>query len=159
MKISEYLTYSEATKSQTAIRRGIRNDPTEEQLTNMKYVAVNVFDPVRRFVNGPLHASSFFRSKALNRAIGGSSKTSQHMKGEAIDIDADTFGYGTNAGIFTFIRKYLNHDQVIGEYPDIFGNFAWVHVSLRRDGKNRKQALVKLRDRYINYSDWKIGMV
>jgi zinc D-Ala-D-Ala carboxypeptidase len=159
MKISEYLTYSEATKSQTAIRRGIRNDPTEEQLTNMKYVAANVFDPVRRFVNGPLHASSFFRSKALNRAIGGSSKTSQHMKGEAIDIDADTFGYGTNAGIFTFITKYLDFDQVIGEYPDSNGNFAWVHVSLRRDGKNRKEILVKLRSKYIRFSDWKSGMV
>jgi zinc D-Ala-D-Ala carboxypeptidase len=159
MKISEYLTYSEATKSQTAIRHGIRNEPNEEQLANMKFIAKEVFDPVRRFVNGPLHASSFFRSLDLNKTIGGSSKTSQHMKGEAIDIDADTFGYGTNAGIFAFIKKYIVFDQLIGEYPDKNGNFAWVHVSLRRDGKNRKEILVKLRSKYIRFSDWKSGMV
>jgi zinc D-Ala-D-Ala carboxypeptidase len=159
MRLSEYLTLAEGIKSQTAIRLGIKNEPTEEHLANMKFVAANVFDPVRRFVNGPLHASSFYRSKALNDAIGGSSSTSQHMKGEAIDIDCDTFGYGSNAGVFTFIKKYLEFDQLIFEYPDIHGNPAWVHVSLRRDGKNRKQVLVKLRDRYIPFSEWKVGMI
>lgn len=159
MKISEFITLAEATKSQTAIRHGISNEPTEEHLENMKYVASKVFDPVRKHVGGPLHASSFYRSQALNKVIGGSSKTSQHMRGEAIDIDADTFGYGTNIGVFTFIKKYLDFDQLILEYPDGNGNPAWVHVSLRRDGKNRREILVKLKDKYIPHSIWKIGMV
>lgn len=159
MKISEFLTYAEAVKSQTAIRHGISNEPTPEHLENMKHVAKNVFDPVRKFVGGPLNASSFYRSPALNNAIGGSSKTSQHMKGEAIDIDCDTFGFGSNIGVFTFIKKYLEFDQLILEYPDSNGNPAWVHVSLRMDGKNRKQILVKLRAKYIPFADWKVGMV
>mgnify|MGYP006921438617 FL=1 len=116
--ISKYLNYEEATKSQTATRLGIKNEPNTQQLEAMKYVAVNVFDKVREFVGGPLHASSFFRSEKLNAAIGGSSKTSQHMKGEAIDIDCDTFGHGTNQGIFDYIRVNLEYDQVIGEYSD-----------------------------------------
>lgn len=158
MKISKYVSYDEATKSQTAVRLGIDNVPTIEQLQNMKYVATNVFDKVREYVGGPLHASSFFRSPELNAAIGGSSKTSQHMKGEAIDIDADTFGHGTNEIIFNYIKNKLEFDQLIGEYPDENGKFAWVHVSLKKKD-NRKQVLIKLKDRYIPYSDYKIGMV
>src|SRR6478609_7140834 len=104
MKISKYVTLEEATKSQTAIRQGIDNSPNAEQLEAMKYVASEIFDPVREYVNGPLNASSFFRCHELNTAIGGSSTTSQHMRGEAIDIDADTFGYGTNHSIFEFIK-------------------------------------------------------
>lgn len=156
--ISKYLNYEEATKSQTATRLGIKNEPNAQQLEAMKYVAVNVFDKVREFVGGPLHASSFFRSEKLNAAIGGSSKTSQHMKGEAIDIDCDTFGHGTNQDVFNYIRVNLEYDQVIGEYPDANGKWSWVHVSLKKSG-NRKQVLVKLKDKYINYSDYKIGMI
>jgi zinc D-Ala-D-Ala carboxypeptidase len=156
--ISKYLNYEEATKSQTATRLGIKNEPNPQQLEAMKYVAVNVFDKVREFVGGPLHASSFFRSDKLNAAIGGSSKTSQHMKGEAIDIDCDTFGHGTNQEVFNYIRVNLDYDQVIGEYPDAKGKWSWVHVSLKKSG-NRKQVLVKLKDKYINYSDYKIGMI
>lgn len=159
MKISKYLTYDEATKSQTGTRLGIKNDPNDEQLANMKYVATEIFDKVREYVNGPLHASSFFRSLALNNAIGGSSTTSQHMKGEAIDIDCDTFGYGNNIQIFEWIKKTLTFDQIILEYPDASGKPAWVHVSLKRKGTNRGELLVKLKDKYIKYSTWKPGMV
>lgn len=157
--ISKYLNYEEATKSQTAIRLGIKNTPTKEQLENMKHVATQVFDKVREFVKGPLNASSFFRSQALNDAVGGSSKTSQHMVGEAIDIDCDTFGNGTNNGVFDFIKDTLEFDQLIGEYPDKTGKWSWAHVSLKRKGTNRKQILVKLKDKYIPYKDFKVGMV
>jgi len=158
MKISKYVTLEEATKSQTAIRQGIDNSPNAEQLEAMKYVASEIFDPVREYVNGPLNASSFFRSHALNSAIGGSSTTSQHMKGEAIDMDADTFGYGTNHSIFEFIKHNLEFDQLIGEYPTPDGNFAWVHCSKKKKG-NRKEVLIKLKDKYIPFNDWKPGMV
>lgn len=158
MNVSKYLTYAEATKSQTAIRLGINNEPDKLQFDSMVYVATTVFDPVREYVNGPLNASSFFRSPALNKAIGGSSTTSQHMKGEAIDIDCDTFGNGTNIDVFHFIKDNLEFDQLILEYPDQYGNPSWVHVSKKKTG-NRKEVLVKLKDKYINYSDYKTGMI
>lgn len=156
--ISEFISYEEATKSPTALRLGIDNNPNEEQLENMRHVAKKVFDPVRKFVGGPLLASSFFRSKELNDAIPGSSKTSQHMTGEAIDIDADAYLYGSNLAIFEFIKNNLEFDQLIGEYPDKFGAFAWVHVSLKRLGKNRREILVKLKKKYINFRGYKVGM-
>lgn len=160
MKISKYLTLKEATYSQTAITKGIDNTPDLDQIENMKHVAVNVFDRVRDFVGGPLYASSFFRSKALNKAIGGSSVTSQHMKGEAIDIDCDLFKVGNNLDVFNFILENLKFDQLILEYPDEHGMPSWVHVSLCRDPKkNRREVLVKLKAKYIKFLDYQVGMI
>ena len=158
MNISKYLTLSEAIKSPTATRLGIDNLPDEDQLVNMEYVANEIFDPVREFVGGPLHASSFFRSKALNEAVPGSSKTSQHMTGQAIDIDCDTFGVGSNLEVFYFIRNNLIFDQLILEYPDETGKPSWIHVSKTKT-KNRGEVLVKLKAKYIPFSLYLVGMV
>lgn len=158
MKISKYLTLEEAIKSPTALRLGISNMPDEDQLINMEYVANEIFDRVREVVGGPLYVSSFFRSKELNDAVPGSSATSQHMKGQAIDIDCDVFGNGTNKDVFDFIRLTLEFDQVINEYPDKLGNPSWVHVS-KTMGNNRGQVLVKLKNKYIPYSAYTVGMI
>lgn len=138
MKISKYLNYAEATKSQTATRKGIKNEPNEDQLESMKYVANKVFDPVREHIGGPLFASSFFRSPELNAAIGGS-KTSQHCKGEAIDIDCDYYAVASNREVFWFIKNKLTFDQLIWEFGNTT-NPDWVHVSLKKEG-NRGEVL------------------
>jgi zinc D-Ala-D-Ala carboxypeptidase len=141
-KISKYLTLGECVKSQSAERAGIKNIPDENQLANMKYTATHVFDKVREYVGGPLLASSFFRCPELNLLIGGASK-SQHMTGEAIDIDADHYKNGTNKTIFDFIRKNLAFDQLIWEYGD--ENLpAWVHVSLCKDAKKNRGQILRI---------------
>lgn len=156
--ISKYISLDEATKSPTAKRLGIENKPTKDHLENMRRVAINVFDKVREHFSVPIGVSSFYRSQELNDAVPGSSKTSQHRTGEAIDIDADIYGNVTNLDIFNYIKDNLVFDQLIGEYPDASGKWSWVHVSLKNTG-NRKQVLVKLRDRYIPFDQFKIGMV
>lgn len=150
MKLSKYITLGEATKSDTAIRKGISNQPNPKQLKAMKNIAKKVFDKVRDYINAPLAASSFFRSAGLNAAIKGSSKTSQHMEGEAIDIDCDKFGNGTNKEVFYFIKDNLEFDQLIWEYGTD-DNPDWVHVSLRLVGKNRKQVLRKTPVKYLPF--------
>lgn len=140
--ISKNISYKEATLSTTAKRLGIDNTPNAEQFSNMVYVAENVFQPVREHFDTPIYVSSFFRSEALNKAIRGSS-SSTHMKGEAMDLDADVYGKVTNAQIFHYIKDNLEFDQLIWEFgtdknPD------WVHVSLSK-GNNRKQILVAKR--------------
>lgn len=143
MEISKYVSYLEAVKSNTAVRRGIENTPNEQQLEAMRNVAVSVFDKVREKVGGPLAVTSFFRSPKLNKAIGGSGR-SQHCRGEAIDIDCDVFGNGKNSEVFKFIKEELDFDQLIWE----FGNDeepAWVHVSLKLNGQNRKSILKAVR--------------
>lgn len=153
MKISEYLTLSECTKSETAIRKGIENTPNDEQIEKMKYVGVNIFDKVRAHINGPLFPSSFYRCPELNAAIGGS-KTSQHCYGEAIDMDCDHYKVSTNKIVFDFIKNTLEFDQLIWEFGDKT-NPAWVHASLKKSG-NRKEVLRAFRDgegktRYIPF--------
>ena len=85
-KISKHISYKEATRSITAIRLGIDNKPFEYELGNMKAVAENIFEPLRKWVGGAIKVTSFFRSEKLNQAIGGS-VSSQHCQGRAIDID------------------------------------------------------------------------
>jgi zinc D-Ala-D-Ala carboxypeptidase len=137
--ISKHITLAEAIKSQTAVRKGIDNTPTEEHLVNMKHIAENVFEPIREYFKVPIGISSFYRGPKLNKAIGGS-KTSQHVNGEAMDIDADIFGKITNMQIFNYIKDNLLFDQLIFEFGTK-DNPDWVHVSLKRNGPNRKQIL------------------
>lgn len=142
MKITTHISFAEATKSQTATRHGINNVPGSEQIGNMKHLAEQVFEPVRKHFGKPIAITSFYRSPELNIKIGGS-KTSQHCKGEAMDIDADVFGGMTNAQIFEYIKKNLTFDQLIWEFG-ANDNPAWVHVSLKKNG-NRRQVLRALR--------------
>ena len=137
--ISKNITYKEATRSDTAKRLSIDNTPDAEQLENMKRVAENVFQPVRENFDCTIYVSSFFRSEELNKAMKGSS-SSTHMKGEAMDLDADVFGKVTNAQIFHYIKDNLEFDQLIWEFGTE-EEAAWVHVSLSKNN-NRNQILV-----------------
>jgi len=137
-KISNHISYKEAIKSNTATRLGINNIPNDYQITNMVGVAVNVFEPLREYVGGPIKINSFFRCEDLNRAIGGSSR-SQHCEGRAIDLD-DTFGHKTNAEMFHYIRENLNFDQLIWEFGND-KNPDWVHVSYVSKEENRGRVL------------------
>ena len=149
MQISKYCSYEEATKSQTAERKGINNQPDTDQTERMKYVAKNVFDKVREHINEPLFVSSFFRCEELNKAIGGS-KTSQHCKGEAIDIDHPS----QNKKVFEFIKDNLTFDQLIWEFGDDESP-AWVHVSLKKEGTNRQQVLIAYSEKgKTKYKQW-----
>jgi len=141
--ISKHISYKEGVHSITAIRKGIDNEPNEEQLANMKLVANNVFEPLRVFINGPIKVNSFFRSPDLNKAIGGSTK-SQHCKGQAIDID-DTYGKATNAEMYWWIKENLDFDQMIWEFGSN-DNPDWVHVSYVSPNKNRNRCLKAYRD-------------
>ena len=138
MQLSKNLALAEVTRSETAKRRGISNMPTPEHIENFKKLAENIFQPIRDHFGAPIHLSSGYRSAALNKAVGGSS-SSQHCKGEAIDIDMDGTAI-TNKQIFDFIKANLNFDQLIWEFGTD-ANPDWVHVSYNSDGAQRKQIL------------------
>jgi zinc D-Ala-D-Ala carboxypeptidase len=152
MKISPHLNLAELTRSETAKRNGIDNTPTAEHLENFKLLADKVFEPIREHFKTPIFISSGYRSKELNELIKGSA-TSQHCKGQAIDIDMDGGnGEVTNRMVFDFIKNKLDFDQLIWEFGTDF-NPDWVHVSYVK-GKNRKQKLKAVRSggktSYIN---------
>ena len=128
--ISPHITYLEATRTST----GLPNEPNAEQVESMVLAANRVFEPVRRFINAPIIVSSFFRSPKVNVAVGGSA-TSQHVKGEAIDMKRT----GQNSKIFEYIKNKLTFDQLIWEFGTDTEP-SWVHVSYKRNG-NRMQVL------------------
>jgi len=144
MKLSRNLSLKEATKSNTATRLGIENEPEQWEIDNLRAVAENIFQPVRDHFGVPIGVSSGYRCKELNKAIGGS-KYSQHMIGEALDIDADIYGKVTNAEIFNYIKDNLEWDQMIWEFGDD-EEPNWVHVSYKETGQNRKQLRRAYRD-------------
>ena len=138
-KISKHISYKEGTYSQTALRRGLDNTPDESQLKCMKEIAEGLFEPLREWVGGPIKINSFFRGEPVNTAIGGS-KYSQHMKGQAMDID-DTFGHKTNAEMYHYIKDNLDFDQLIWEFGDD-ENPNWIHVSYVTHRENRKKLTI-----------------
>lgn len=130
-RISKYISFTEATRSQIATRYRLANIPNEFQLANMKIVADACFEPIREWYGKPLTVSSFFRSDAVNKAVKGS-KTSQHTQGKAIDIDAGS--KEENKKIFDWAKANLVFDQLINEY-----DYEWVHISFDK-GHNRNQS-------------------
>ncbi len=134
--ISKHITLKEATFSATGEAKKIDNSPTPEHLENMKLLAEKVFEPLREWYGKPIKINSFYRSKALNLAIPGSSLTSQHSFGQAMDIDTAA----DNKKLFDYIKANLDFDQLIFEFPTN-GVAAWIHVSYKASG-NRKQVLV-----------------
>lgn len=130
--ISDHITYNEATQSPTAIRFGIENTPTENQLFAMRIVASVCFEPLRKWYGKPIKINSFFRCTLLNQKVGGSS-TSQHCKGEAIDISAGS--KAENKKLFDWCKANLVFDQLINEY-----DYTWIHISFSQ-GQNRNMVL------------------
>ena len=153
MNISEHVSLKEATRSNTAKRLGIENMPDNETLITMQITAEHIFEPLRNKFNEPIYISSFYRSPELNKAIGGST-SSQHCKGEAIDID-DVYSKASNADFFNYIKNKLEFDQLIWEFGDN-ENPAWVHVSYSL-GKNRMRVLKAVKEngrtKYINITN------
>ena len=150
MKLSNNFTLAELVKSQTAIRKNIRNEPGTAEINNLIHLAESVLQPVREHFGKPVMISSGYRSPELCEAIGSSSK-SQHAKGEAADFEIPGVD---NKELATWISKNTEFDQLILEFYDEGDpNSGWVHCSAVTEGP-RKQVLraskVEGRTKYEN---------
>ena len=126
----KFFTIKELTKTS----KPYPNVPNEEQIKNLTNLIEKVLDPIREQLGSPITVSSGFRSWKVNKAVGGVD-SSQHTKGEAVDLVCNN-----NAKLFELIQKKGLYDQLIWEYGTDRCP-AWVHVSLKRIGTNRKQIL------------------
>jgi len=127
MNLSKNFHLSEMTKSQTSIRMGHNNNPSEQQTENLKILCERVLQPVRDHFGKVVSVSSGFRDLILNRKIG-SGDGSQHVLGMAADIEI--FDVPNNE-LSDWIKTNLMFDQLILEHFDINEgvNSGWVHVS------------------------------
>ena len=136
MNLSRNFTLSEMTKSDTAIRKGINNNPNAEQIEKLKTLCEKILQPVRDHF-GRVKVTSGFRSVELCQAIG-SSVNSQHAKAEAADFEV--IGVD-NAELADWIHRELEWDQLILEfYTPGEPNSGWIHCSVT-EGMPRKSFL------------------
>lgn len=142
MKLSENFELNELIKSQIAERKGISNNPSTDQINNLKDLCLNVLQPIRSHFDYPVVISSGYRSPELCIAIG-SKPTSQHSEGKAADIEIMNID---NKELAMWIKDNIEFDQLILEfYKDNDPNSGWVHVSYNGD-KNRKEFLIATRE-------------
>ena len=133
--ISEHISWNEGKASQTAVRMGIDNTPDAETVARMKLTANNCFEPIRKHYGKPIIVSSFYRCWEVNGNVKGSSSTSQHPQGEAIDFISENM-----AELFEWIKRNIEFDQLIWEYGDDKSP-AWIHISFTEQRENRGQVL------------------
>ena len=126
MNLSANFTLKELTKSDTATRLGLDNTPDDEALENLKTLCEKVLQPVREHFGKSVSVNSAYRSPESNAAVGGS-KTSDHCKGMAADIEIVGVA---NADLAQWIMDNLEYTQLILEfYTPGIPDSGWVHVS------------------------------
>jgi zinc D-Ala-D-Ala carboxypeptidase len=139
MKLSKNFVLSEFTRSNTAKRLGIENEPNKEDIQNIQELVTKVLQPIRSGI-GSIRISSGYRSPQLSKAVGSSSR-SQHCKGQAADIQYWENGKMNNKVIYDYvIDNALDFDQMINEF-----DFSWIHISFKSKG-NRREVLEAYKD-------------
>jgi zinc D-Ala-D-Ala carboxypeptidase len=142
MNLSPNFTLKELTRSDAATRLGLDNQPNDEALENLKLLCEKVLQPVRDHFGKSVTVNSGYRSPESNAAVGGS-KTSDHCKGQACDLEIDGI---PNPELAQWIMDNLEYTQLILEFyvPGGDPNAGWVHVSY--DPNNlKKQELTAVR--------------
>jgi zinc D-Ala-D-Ala carboxypeptidase len=130
MNLSKNFTLSEMTKSETALRKDMVNDPLDSELGNLIALAHEVLQPVRDHYGVGVKVNSGYRSPDVNAAVGGS-RTSDHCKGMAADIEIPGIA---NAVLAEYIKDNLKFTQLILEfYTQGVPDSGWVHVSYDPD--------------------------
>ena len=143
MKLSKNFTMEELCRSATAERHGIKNWPEagdEEHRVreNLRYLCFDVLHPLRDFVGGPIVVISGYRTKEVNRLVGGV-MNSQHLTGEAADLRIESFNQGREWA--EWIMDNCDFDQLLLERN---GKAVWLHVSARRDKSLNRRTFKKL---------------
>jgi zinc D-Ala-D-Ala carboxypeptidase len=132
-KLTQHFSVEEMTFSETAVRHGLDNRPNTRIIQNLTELCEELLEPIRELAGGPINVTSGYRSAMVNSVVGGS-LNSQHMSGEAADINCPLFNPQT---LFNRIRNSdVNFDQLINEFG------SWVHVSFVSGRKNKQEVLI-----------------
>jgi hypothetical protein len=126
MQLTKNFSLHELTKSETALRMGYDNTPGEAETEALRTLCEKVLQPVRDHYGKGVKVNSGYRSPESNAAVGGS-KTSDHCKGMAADIEIPGV---PNAELAAWIMQNLKYTQLILEfYTPGIPDSGWVHIS------------------------------
>ena len=136
-QLTRNFSLHELTKSETALRYDMENNPGPAETANLTELAGKVLQPIRDHYQKGVKINSGFRHPEVNAKVGGS-KTSDHCKGQAADIEIPGVA---NAELADWIQKHLEFTQLILEfYTPGIPDSGWVHVSY--DPKNLKKQVM-----------------
>ena len=161
MQLSKHFKLKEFTKSQIAARNGINNLPSAGDVKNLENLCYEILEPVRAKFEKPIMINSGFRSLEVNRKLG-SSDSSQHTKGQAVDFECPGIA---NIQVAYWVQANCDFDQLILEFYNPKSgdeNAGWIHVSYNEKGANRKQVLTfdgKSYENGLPEMKWKKGEV
>ena len=142
MKLTQNFSLAEMTKSDTALRLDMDNTPGDEEIANLQALCENVLQPIRDAYGVGVKVNSGFRHPDVNGAVGGS-KTSDHCKGMAADIEIPGVA---NADLAEWISENLEFRQLILEfYTPGVPDSGWVHVSYNPED-NKKQIMTAMKE-------------
>jgi hypothetical protein len=143
MNLTKNFTLSEMTKSETALRHNLDNTPGEAEIESLKLLAEKVLQPVRDHFGKGVKVNSGFRHPDVNAAVGGS-KTSDHCRGQAADIEIPGV---PNAELAEWIKANLSFTQLILEfYTPGIPDSGWVHVSYNPDNLKKQDMTAVKKD-------------
>lgn len=149
MNLSPHFTLAEAMASSTARAKGIDNTPPSIIVPRLRFVAETILERIRTNYGRPIiydGGLSWYRSPALNAAVGGVAN-SQHVSGEAVDIEVSGV---SNIELAYFVRDHLEFDQLILENWDgVNPSSGWVHVSAVADRPMRGEVLTYSRGKTV----------
>ena len=142
MHLTENFSLAEMIKSETALRHGLDNTPPPEVIENLRQLCEHVLQPLRTAYGRGIKVNSGYRSPDVNAAVGGS-RTSDHCRGQAADIEIPGI---PNYDLAKYIETYFYFTQLILEfYTPGIPDSGWVHVSYN-PADLKRQSLTAMRE-------------
>lgn len=130
MQITKNFSLAEMVKSSKAVELGLDNTPSPEVVGNLVILCQAVLQPIRDHYNKSVDVQSGYRSANVNTVVGGS-KTSDHCKGMAADIEIAGVN---NLDLATHISKNCRFTQLILEFHrEEIPDSGWIHVSYNKN--------------------------
>lgn len=149
--LSPHFCLDEFTKSSTAIKHGIQNNPPQEAAENLRRLCANTLEPLREELGLPVVITSGFRTKALNDLLAHSSERSQHMQGQAADfyVAPGESGLSRRELLIKAFRLIITSQQI--DYDQLILYPSFIHVSYVSRERNRRTILLGMRNGKLGY--------
>ena len=151
ISLSPHFCLDEFTKSSTAIKHGIQNNPPQEAVENLKHLCQGSLEPLREELGLPMVITSGFRTKTLNDLLAHSSKRSQHMQGQAADfyVAPGQSGLSRRELLIKAFRLIITSEQI--DYDQLILYPSFIHVSYVSRERNRRSILLGMRNGKLGY--------
>ena len=149
--LSPHFCLDEFTKSSTAIKHGIQNNPPQEAVENLRRLCTNTLEPLREELGLPVVITSGFRTKTLNDLLAHSSERSQHMQGQAADfyVAPGQSGLSRHELLIKAFRLIITCEQI--DYDQLILYPSFIHVSYVSRERNRRTILLGMHNGKLGY--------